>query len=92
MIASCSSPRLRRAPLLVATGLLAGGAVLPAPALAQRPRNAAPQVDTALYATLDWRLVGPFRGGRSVAVAGVAGQPRTYFFGGVGGGVWKTTD
>jgi photosystem II stability/assembly factor-like uncharacterized protein len=39
-----------------------------------------------------WRLVGPFRGGRSNAVAGVRGQPRTFYFGGTGGGVWKTTD
>jgi len=41
---------------------------------------------------LDWRNVGPFRGGRSVAVEGVRGEPRTYYFGGTGGGVWKTTD
>ena len=41
---------------------------------------------------LSWRLVGPFRGGRSVAVAGVASEPRTFYFGGVDGGVWKTTD
>lgn len=41
---------------------------------------------------LSWRLVGPFRGGRAVAVAGVTGQPRTFYFGGVDGGVWKTTD
>jgi photosystem II stability/assembly factor-like uncharacterized protein len=45
----------------------------------------------ALHA-LAWRLVGPFRGGRSVAVAGVTGKPRTFYFGGVDGGVWKTTD
>ena len=45
-----------------------------------------------LYRELRFRLVGPFRGGRSVAVAGVASQPNTYYFGGVGGGVWKTTD
>ncbi len=49
-------------------------------------------VDADLYSTMAWRLVGPFRGGRSVAVAGVVGQPAVYYFGGVGGGVWKTTD
>jgi photosystem II stability/assembly factor-like uncharacterized protein len=42
--------------------------------------------------TLQWRLIGPFRGGRSTAVAGVASQPLVYYFGGTGGGVWKTTD
>src|SRR3954464_7671868 len=39
-----------------------------------------------------FRLVGPFRAGRVIAVAGVASQPSTYYFGSVGGGVWKTTD
>ncbi|MDP2958371.1 MAG: hypothetical protein Q8N53_18225 [Longimicrobiales bacterium] len=41
---------------------------------------------------LRWRQVGPFRGGRSNAVAGVRGDSHTYYFGGTGGGVWKTTD
>jgi photosystem II stability/assembly factor-like uncharacterized protein len=41
---------------------------------------------------LEWRLVGPFQGGRSSAVAGVPGEPLTYYFGGSDGGVWKTTD
>jgi photosystem II stability/assembly factor-like uncharacterized protein len=41
---------------------------------------------------LQWRSIGPFRGGRSAAVAGVASQPMVYYFGGTGGGVWKTTD
>lgn len=50
------------------------------------------QIDPALYSGLRWRLVGPFRGGRALAVAGIPGQPNTYYFGGVGGGVWKTTD
>ncbi|HWY70726.1 MAG TPA: hypothetical protein VNX88_18810 [Terriglobales bacterium] len=36
--------------------------------------------------------MGPFRGGRVLAVSGVVGEPNTYYFGGVGGGVWKTTD
>jgi photosystem II stability/assembly factor-like uncharacterized protein len=41
---------------------------------------------------LRWRNIGPFRGGRSVAVAGVVSQPNVYYFGSVGGGVYKTTD
>jgi photosystem II stability/assembly factor-like uncharacterized protein len=41
---------------------------------------------------LQWRNIGPFRGGRAVAVAGVTTQPETYYFGAVGGGIWKTTD
>ena len=42
--------------------------------------------------SLQWRSIGPFRGGRSTAVAGVASQPMVYYFGATGGGVWKTTD
>lgn len=41
---------------------------------------------------LKWRNIGPFRGGRSVAVAGVKQDPQTYYFGSTGGGVWKTED
>ncbi|MEP7338701.1 MAG: glycosyl hydrolase [Acidobacteriota bacterium] len=41
---------------------------------------------------LRWRNIGPFRGGRSVAVAGVSSQPNVYYFGSVGGGVYKTSD
>ncbi|MFY9529577.1 MAG: hypothetical protein WAR24_11770 [Candidatus Acidiferrales bacterium] len=41
---------------------------------------------------MKWRLVGPFRGGRVLAVEGIAGDVNTYYFGGVAGGVWKTTD
>ena len=41
---------------------------------------------------LRWRLIGPFRGGRVVAVAGVPGDSTTFYFGAVNGGVWKTTD
>jgi photosystem II stability/assembly factor-like uncharacterized protein len=45
----------------------------------------------SLFDQLEWRLIGPFRGGRVVAVSGVAGDPATFYFGAVGGGVWKTT-
>ena len=49
-------------------------------------------IPPSLYKALEWREIGPFRGGRSVAVAGHPGQPSTYYFGGTGGGVWKTED
>ena len=52
----------------------------------------AQQLDPKLYQGLRWRLVGPFRGGRTVSVAGIPGNPNVYYFGGVGGGVWKTTN
>jgi photosystem II stability/assembly factor-like uncharacterized protein len=41
---------------------------------------------------LKWRLIGPFRGGRAVAVAGVPGDSTTFYFGAVNGGIWKTTN
>ena len=41
---------------------------------------------------LRWRLVGPFRGGRAVAVTGDPSNPRVFYFGAVDGGVWKTTN
>jgi photosystem II stability/assembly factor-like uncharacterized protein len=50
------------------------------------------QYDEALYDALEYRLIGPFRGGRSCSVAGVSGNPNLYYFGSVGGGVWRTKD
>ena len=64
---------------------------------AEKPRPAAAEEGDQEEAKgpwhgLTWRLVGPFRGGRVLAVSGVVGDAHTYYFGGVGGGVWKTTD
>jgi photosystem II stability/assembly factor-like uncharacterized protein len=50
----------------------------------------AQQLDPGLYSGLRWRMLGPFRAGRVNAVSGVAGQPNTFYFGSVGGGVWKS--
>uniref|UniRef100_UPI003C6D5AFC WD40/YVTN/BNR-like repeat-containing protein n=1 Tax=Bizionia echini TaxID=649333 RepID=UPI003C6D5AFC len=44
------------------------------------------------YSNLEYRLIGPFRGGRSAAVTGVPNKPNLFYFGATGGGVWKTTD
>ncbi|MFN8593180.1 MAG: glycosyl hydrolase [Thermomicrobiales bacterium] len=49
-------------------------------------------VREAVLQSLDWRPIGPHRGGRVVAVAGDVSDPRTYYFGACAGGVWKTTD
>ncbi|HEX8332052.1 MAG TPA: hypothetical protein VF622_05485, partial [Segetibacter sp.] len=48
--------------------------------------------DSAFYANVKYRLVGPWRGGRSAAVAGSYKSRNTFYFGATGGGVWKTTD
>ncbi|HSE16259.1 MAG TPA: hypothetical protein VLB46_04355 [Pyrinomonadaceae bacterium] len=52
----------------------------------------AQQPDPGLYSGLRWRMIGPFRGGRINAVSGVVGQPDTFYFGSVGGGVWKSAN
>jgi len=51
-----------------------------------------PVIDPSLLNSLEWRLIGPFRGGRVVAVAGDPVHNLVFYFGSTGGGVWKTTD
>src|SRR5260221_5481063 len=50
------------------------------------------QFNESLEKGLKWRSIGPYRGGRVLAVTGVPGDPNTFYFGGVGGGVWRTAD
>ena len=52
----------------------------------------AQQFDQSKLQGLKWRLIGPFRGGRSIAATGTPGNPSTFYFGAVSGGVWKTTN
>src|SRR5260370_17144685 len=52
----------------------------------------AQQVPEHLLPEMKWRMIGPFRGGKVNAVAGVPGNAGVYYFGADGGGVWKTTD
>src|SRR5581483_2388116 len=68
--------------------------VLTVLALALLPRISAQQarIDPTLYSGLQWRMIGPFRGGRVNGVTGVPGHLDTYYMGSVGGGVWKTTN
>ena len=91
-----------RRPLLLSRslGALAALALVSSPALAQRrpaPRGGGGRGDVTTYdqarlGALRYRPIGPARGGRVTAVAGVAQQPATFYFGATGGGVWKTTD
>jgi photosystem II stability/assembly factor-like uncharacterized protein len=76
----------RRAPwILIALGIFFFFAAVAPPARCQ-------QFDESLWKGMKYRLIGPFRGGRVLAVTGVAGDANTYYFGAVSGGVWKTTD
>jgi photosystem II stability/assembly factor-like uncharacterized protein len=52
----------------------------------------AQQFDPKLYQELRWRLIGPFRGGRSVAISGIPSQPNVFYMAANNGGVWKTKD
>jgi len=75
--------------------MLLGIIILPE-AFAQKKKNkvntATVNYDESLYNKIEYRLVGPFRGGRSGTVTGVSGDPNLYYFGSTGGGVWKTMD
>ena len=71
----------------------------PLPLAAQNRVPTTPAIDTSRYERtapelrgLRWRLVGPFRGGRAVAVTGDPTNPRVFYFGAVDGGVWKSTN
>lgn len=65
-------------------------------AMAQRKKKKskalAPAISQKLFEGMRYRSIGPFRGGRSAAVAGVPGDPMRFYFGGTGGGVWTTQD
>ncbi len=70
-------------PTVLAFALSAGAAFSPAPAQ---------QLDPSLYSSLEWRMIGPFRAGRTIGATGVRGQPNVFYVGVNNGGVWKTTD
>lgn len=76
--------------------LLVALALMPLNIEGQNRKNRNQDVEAAfppeLYSSMQYRLIGPFRGGRSAAVTGVPGKPNLFYFGATGGGVWKTED
>ncbi len=58
----------------------------------QKTSSTDPDDEDPQFKGMKYRLVGPFRGGRSLTASGVAGDPNTYYFGSTGGGVWRSTD
>src|SRR4030095_8197471 len=67
--------------------------VAPSAQPAPSPTPAPPgSFDEKLFKGMQWRQIGPFRGGRALAIEGVPGEPDTFYFGAVAGGVWKTID
>ena len=61
------------------------------PTVAENPAQP-PKNEDPLFKGMKYRVIGPFRGGRSLTASGIPGDPTTYYFGATGGGVWKTTD
>ncbi len=98
-----SLPRRRVLPLAACAlaSVLSGNAALGQPAArppavakpsAPSPEGAGADARQWPFAGLRWRNIGPNRGGRSLAIAGSPSRPHEYYFGAVGGGLWKTTD
>ncbi len=66
--------------------------VFPLQAQRKKKKEARVAISAERYSSLKYREIGPFRGGRAAAVTGVPGQPKLFYFGATGGGVWKTED
>src|SRR6202158_4028446 len=75
--------QFRAGKLLVAGVLAVFTAAIPSPAQ---------QYDRKWFSEMRWRCIGPFRGGRTVAISGVPGKPNVFYMAAVNGGVWKTDD
>src|SRR5580704_9437086 len=76
---------------LIRCGVALGAFAMAAMPPASNAQDAFP-VNEKLFQALQWRGIGPYRGGRALAVAGIPGDPTTFYFGAAAGGVWKTTD
>jgi len=88
---------MNRISLLKISLMLAMFIILPTNLHAQKKKkskNTSQEIkyDENLYKGLEYRLIGPFRGGRSAAVTGVTGEENLFYFGSTGGGIWKTVD
>jgi photosystem II stability/assembly factor-like uncharacterized protein len=83
-------PRLKW-PLLTCLSVAIASAIA-LPITRAQAQSAPSRFDEALFQDLRWRSIGPHRGGRSLAVTGVPGQPELFYFGSVDGGVWRSND
>ena len=72
--------------------IILGISIVPAVLFAQKKSTGVVNADSIFFSQVKYRNIGPFRGGRSGAVAGDFTQKNTFYFGGTGGGVWKTID
>ncbi len=88
---SSSDPTLGRA-LLASSSLPRRSLRCSPPLLVPPPLASAQTVDQRMFGEMRWRSIGPYRAGRTRAVAGVPSQPNVFYIGVCNGGVWKTTD
>src|SRR6266550_2639368 len=86
-----STLRFRLPALAILTGFVFVGSICLAATPSPTPTPAG-AIDEKLFKGMQWRQIGPFRGGRALTIEGVPGELGTYYFGAVAGGVWKTTD
>jgi photosystem II stability/assembly factor-like uncharacterized protein len=91
--------RRARTALAATAACLVAATLAPDDLRAQAPTQFPPEVaeenrlfDASLFDALEYRMIGPYRGGRVTTVEGVPSKPHTFYMGGVGGGVWRTTD
>src|SRR5207248_4213710 len=84
-----SSNAVEPSPVKTKTG--GGGTATPAASPEKKPLPPG-AIDEKLFSGMQWRQIGPFRDGRALAIEGVPVEQDPYDFGGVAGGVWKTTD
>ena len=83
-------PRLKW-PLLICLHIIMASVFL-LPISQAQAQSTPSRFDDKFFQELRWRSIGPHRGGRSLAVTGVRGQPELFYFGSVDGGVWRTDD
>jgi len=84
-----TSRLLRTAAVLILPFTIA--VLIDRPAVHSQTPQSTSSIDSEILKGLSWRSIGPLRGGRSIAIAGVRGRPREGYFGATGGGLWKTT-
>ncbi len=89
MITSTLRLRLTVSAILAAIIFVGSICFAAAPSPSPTPAGA---TDEKLFKGMQWRQIGPFRGGRALTIEGVPGEPGAYYFGAVAGGVWKTND
>ena len=86
---------MKKIALIIFKAILALGLVilldLPIQSQSEQKANQA-GFDESLYNSIQWRGIGPYRGGRSAAVTGVPGKSNLYYMGATGGGLWRTKD